>query len=128
MTPERIRQITAEKIMGWECNSDGGFDPIEWYQKTGGYKPIITVSDWKPDLDRNQSRMVVEKAREILIGEQAIAGVGDAQSLVNARLLLDLHIAYGPLSRQAYKTSWQDATPLQECEACLRALGLWEEQ
>lgn len=110
MTTERIRQITAEKVMGWEWNSDGGFDPIEWYQKTGGYKPIIAVSDWKPDLDRNQSRMVVEKAREIL---------GTDDKLVSA--------FWDGMDAERLVWAWIEATPLQECEACLRALGLWEE-
>jgi hypothetical protein len=69
---------------------------------------------WTPDLDRNQSRMVVEKALQTLTPVQhcmVTKALWAAVVGANIVLLEDL---------------WFLATPLQECEACLRALGLWE--
>lgn len=134
MTPERIRQITAEKIMGWRMwvkyPSHPKFPPYvilqqdgcnPWYdreEESSQYEPydpnhaaVLDYSTiaWKPDLDRNQSRMVVEKAREIL-------GTGD--KLISA--FCDC------IPPNTLVWAWIECTPLQECEVCLRALGLWE--
>lgn len=109
MTPERIRQVTAEKIMGWKVHE----------RNTAHYVDVVT---WTPDLDRNQSRMVVEKAYSIL-AETLPTGpdvdwIAACHSVMNTELYKLIHNNWG----------WMIATPLQECEACLRALGLWEEQ
>ena len=104
MTPERIRQITAEEVMGWTLHTAHS-GKMSWQ----GPGVAILTHTWRPDLDRNQSRMVVEKAREIL-------GTGDK-----------LMCAYCDcIPPNTLVWAWIECTPLQECEVCLRALGLWE--
>jgi hypothetical protein len=108
MTTERIHELCAE-VMGWTPGTFRSKEPWLWNTGPGG--DYIDIRKWRPTEDRNQSRMVVEKAREMLgTGDKLVSAFCDG--LDAARLVW----------------AWIEATPLQECEACLRALGLWEEQ
>ena len=68
---EELRRLTATEIMGWELKSikthnriDLGPRPVyeDLYCVDG--KPYQTVEGWRPDIDRNQSRMVTDKIEE----------------------------------------------------------------
>lgn len=98
MTAERIRQITAEQLMGWEWKSWGSAGHA-WTDKKG--RPH---TGWRPDQDREQSRMVVKKALERQTAEALTSKLSISK-----------------------RTAWIFVSPRDECEAALKALGLWEE-
>lgn len=117
MTNERINQVCAEKVMGWKIVIDFGKE--WWGQDIPGCqfsKSLIEpVDKWHPTSDRNQARMVVEKA---------IEGRGPDMN-VPVGGLIDFEMNK-IVNRDCQRWEWMEATPRDECEAVLRALGYWE--
>lgn len=61
---EELRRLTATDVMGWYSWMDHEHaEP--WYRSQDGLRQM-PVSLWRPDEDRNQSRMVTDKVEKII--------------------------------------------------------------
>lgn len=102
---EDVRRLTATEIMGWELKSikthnriDLGPRPVyeDLYCVDG--KPYQTVEGWRPDKDRNQSRMVTNR--------------------IGTKALMRLYKVFNEVFE--WESHW-DITPLDESRAALIA-------
>lgn len=62
---EDLRRLSATDVMGWELR-DAGVKPFEpYYYDTVACLMTWHVSEWRPDEDRNQSRLVTDKVKHL---------------------------------------------------------------
>lgn len=109
----KLNEEVAVEVMGWEkVSSSSG---IQWWM-TGQLYHCDTDS-WKPDQDRNQSRMVMNKAAEII--EEIIKPNYEYDDSIDVFSLAQGHI--DSHIRKHYPNDYW-VTPEQECDAALMAV------
>jgi hypothetical protein len=57
-----VRRLSATDVMGWELFGADHPNPYYYNVRTREFMPYVKL--WRPDEDRNQSRLVTDKVRE----------------------------------------------------------------
>lgn len=64
---EDVRRLSATDVMGWEYWYGGvelrWSEPCDYIRERGSKKYVMLQSEWRPDEERNQSRMVTDKLK-----------------------------------------------------------------
>lgn len=60
MTIEACREYSATKIMGWGTRTKSRHYWV-WDEAHHRKNPTVPMSDWRPDQDRNQGAMLLQK-------------------------------------------------------------------
>lgn len=70
---EDVRRLSATDVMGWEYWYGGvelrWSEPCDHIREKCTKKYVMLQSDWRPDEDRNQSRVVTDKVGHLEINE-----------------------------------------------------------